>query len=173
MLSNSAIKLRALEPDDLDFLFSIENQTEYWHLSDTLQPFSKHILQQYLDQAHLDIYEAKQLRLVIADQKDNPLGLIDLYDFNPKHKRAGLGIILHQNYQGKGFGKTAINLMLNYAFDTLDLHQVHVTINSENINSIKLFELLGFQLIGEQKDWNYSNGNYYSQYFYQKINHVH
>ncbi|QSS96748.1 GNAT family N-acetyltransferase [Psychroflexus sp. ALD_RP9] len=173
MLNNSAIKLRALEPDDLDFLFSIENQTEYWHLSDTLQPFSKHFLQQYLEHAHLDIYEAKQLRLVIADPKDCPIGLIDLYDFNPKHKRAGLGIILDQNYQGKGYGKTAINLMLNYAFDTLDLHQVYVTINSENINSIKLFELLGFQLIGEQKDWNYSKGHYYSQYFYQKINHVH
>lgn len=173
MLSNSHIKLRALEPSDIDFLFSIENKTKYWHLSDTLQPFSKHLLQHYLEHSHLGIYEAKQLRLVISSSSDKAYGLIDLYDFNPMHRRAGLGIILHEDFQGQGYGKTAIQLMLDYAFTTLDLHQVYVTITSENAKSIQLFENLGFELVGRQKDWIYRNAAYHDQYFYQKINYVH
>lgn len=174
MLTNKNIRLRALEPSDLDFLFTIENQSEYWHLSDTLQPYSKYFLKQYIQSAHIDIYEAKQLRLVIAKtNEDNPLGLIDLYDFNPKHKRAGLGIILKTEHQGQGYAKIAINLLLDYAFNTLDIHQVYVTITAENLKSITLFEHLDFMLIGKQKDWSYKNGVYEDQYLYQKINHVH
>jgi len=42
------IKLRALEPQDLELLFQIENDTDLWELSQTQTPFSKHILQQYV-----------------------------------------------------------------------------------------------------------------------------
>jgi diamine N-acetyltransferase len=52
-------------------------------------------VKQYLENAHQDIYEAKQLRLAICQDQDFPaLGLIDLFDFDPKNNRAGVGIVI-------------------------------------------------------------------------------
>ena len=102
-LTGNNVHLRALEPEDLEFLYEIENDSTFWEVSSTETPYSKYILQQYLANAHLDIYEAKQLRLVIGINKsDKPIGLIDLFDFNPQHKRAGVGILLLENEQQKG-----------------------------------------------------------------------
>ena len=102
LLENDIIKLRALETSDLDLLFSVENNTQFWEISNTLVPYSKEILSQYLKNAHLDIFEVKQLRLVITLKKDDTvLGLIDLFDFNPHHKKAGVGILILKKYQQK------------------------------------------------------------------------
>ena len=97
LLENEILKLRALERDDLDLLFSVENNSTHWEVSDTLAPFSRDVLLRYLENAHLDLYEAKQLRLVITRSSDKRVvGLIDLYDFNPHHKRAGIGILINK-----------------------------------------------------------------------------
>ena len=69
--------LRALEPQDLEFLYEIENDPLVWEISGTTTPYSKHILKQYLNNAHKDIFEVKQLRLVICDIEAKPIGLID------------------------------------------------------------------------------------------------
>ncbi|MDN6311094.1 MAG: GNAT family N-acetyltransferase [Flavobacteriaceae bacterium] len=173
MLENTPIHLRALEPEDLDFLFEIENLQNFWHLSDTLQPFSKQLLKDYISNAHLDIFEAKQLRMVVSLPDEAPIGFIDLYDFNPQHKRAGLGIIIHEKYHALGYGKSALKMMLNYAYNRLDLHQIYVYIHSENRKSISLFENLDFSLVGELKDWHYEKGIYSSVLVYQNIRNVH
>ena len=62
------MRLRALEPDDLLFLYLLENQEEIWEMSDTQVPFSKHLLEAYLENARQDIYTAKQFRYVIELQ---------------------------------------------------------------------------------------------------------
>jgi len=87
ILNGEKIRLRALEPEDLDFLYTTENNTNFWQVSNTLVPFSKFILTQYLENAHQDIYEAKQLRLIIEEIKTSKaVGMIDLFDFNPQHQ---------------------------------------------------------------------------------------
>ena len=103
-LTWKTIRLRALEPEDLQFLFDTENNESFWEVSHTQTPFSKFLLKQYLENAHLDIFEAKQLRLIIEEQNNNqPVGMIDLFDFNPQHRRAGIGILIHEEHQQKGF----------------------------------------------------------------------
>ena len=74
-LKSGNISLRAIEPSDINILFSWENDTQYWVLSNTMAPYSKHVLNKYLDNAHLDIYEAKQLRMVIEVDGIKPIGL--------------------------------------------------------------------------------------------------
>ena len=64
-LCGQKMNLRALEPEDLEFLFEIENNESFWEVSHTQVPFSKYILKQYIENAHLDIFETKQLRLLI------------------------------------------------------------------------------------------------------------
>ncbi|MEM9679439.1 MAG: GNAT family N-acetyltransferase, partial [Bacteroidota bacterium] len=92
-LKADTIYLRALEPEDLEFVFDIENDENIWELSHTQTPYSRFLIKQYLEEAHKDIYEAKQLRLVISDYDDIALGLIDIFDFDFKNKRAGIGLL--------------------------------------------------------------------------------
>ena len=170
ILKGKRIKLRALEPEDLSFLFEIENNEVFWEISHTQTPFSKFLLKQYLENAHLDIYEAKQLRLVIADvDNGNAYGLIDLFDFNPKHKRAGIGILVHPNFQKNGFASEALKILIEYAFTYLDLHQLYANITEGNNKSISLFEKFNFKKIGIKKDWLFTNNSYQNEILYQLI----
>ena len=171
VLKNNIITLRSLEPEDLDFLFSTENNSDFWEVSGTQTPFSKFILKKYLANAQQDIYEARQLRLVITNSKTNIIiGLIDLFDFNPQHKRAGIGILILKEYQNKGFAVEALEIFVKYAFSTINIHQIYANIPADNKKSISLFEKLNFKKIGTQKDWILSNGSYKDVHLYQILN---
>ncbi|HET8810716.1 MAG TPA: GNAT family N-acetyltransferase [Flavobacteriaceae bacterium] len=168
------IALRALEPEDLDFLFQIENNEEFWEVSNTQAPFSKFVLKKYLENSHRDIYEVKQLRLVICNKKGGSLGLIDVFDFDPKNRHAGIGIVIgKKENRGKGYGKEALELLCDYCFSHLNLHQVYANISEENKKSQHLFEDLGFEKIGLKKEWNLVGGNFKNEFLYQLINNVH
>lgn len=168
-LKGDKVWLRALEPEDLDFLYQVENDESIWEVSHTLVPYSKWVLKQYLANAQQDIYESKQLRLVICNLKKEAVGLIDLFDFDPHHKRVGLGILVHTQ-QKKGYATEALQLVIAYAFSQFDLNQVYVNISEDNSLSISLFENLNFKLIGVKKDWNYVNGQFKNERMYQLIN---
>ncbi len=169
MLHAKNIQLRALEPEDLNFLYQIENDTQFWEVSNTQTPFSKYILTQYLANSNQDIYEAKQLRLII-DYKNKAIGTIDLFDFNAQHKRAGIGILLLKEFQKQGYAYEAIQILIQYAFETLALHQIYANISPENKASIRLFEKCNFIKTGIQKDWQFKNNQYKDIHFYQLIN---
>ncbi len=165
------IYLRALEPEDLEFLFDIENDTNFWHLSNTQTPYSRFILKQYLENAQQDIFEAKQLRLAICTNNDDTIGLIDVFNFDAKNKSAGIGILIKDEvYRGKGYGKAALQLLVNYCFETLHLHQVYANIFEANTKSLSLFETCGFQKIGLKKDWFFDGKNFHNEYLLQRIN---
>ncbi len=170
-LHGEHIYLRALELSDLDFLYQLENDESVWEVSNTTTPYSKFVLKQYLENAHRDIYEVKQLRLVICLKEDEKvIGFIDLFDFEPKHSRVGLGIVIaSEEDRGKGFASEAINATTNYCFTHLNVHQVFANITSNNKKSILLFEKLGFQKSGEKKDWIFSEGNFKNEFLYQLI----
>ncbi|MBW2961487.1 GNAT family N-acetyltransferase [Mesonia aestuariivivens] len=172
-LTGKNINLRPLEPEDLDFIYTIENKEELWELSSTQTPYSRFLIKQYLENAHLDIYEVKQLRLVIEAKNLEALGLIDIFDFDPQHRRAAIGIlIVDDQNRGKGFGAEALQLLCDYAFERLKLHQVYANVAEDNLKSQHLFERQGFQIVGVKKDWNLVQGNYKNEILYQFINHV-
>lgn len=171
-LKGQNIYLRALEPEDLDFVYAIENDESIWNVSNTQTPYSRFLIRQYLENAHQDIYEAKQLRLAIC-QNDNfsAIGLIDLFDYDPRNNRAGIGILIqNKENRGNGNGSEALQLLINYAFTHLNLHQLYANIDTENEISLKLFTTFGFQLIGTKKQWNLVNGNYADESLFQLIN---
>lgn len=171
-LYGTAIYLRALEPEDLDFIYSIENDEHIWPVSNTSTPYSRFLIRQYLENAHQDIYEARQLRLAICKKESfEAVGLIDLFDFDPLHQRAGVGIIIQQEAQrGKGFGKEALGLLINYAFTHLQLNQLYANIDTDNDASIALFITFGFACTGIKKQWNKVNNHYKDEALYQLLN---
>ncbi len=163
--------LRALEPEDLAFIHEIENDESIWEISNTITPYSKYLIKQYLEHSHKDIFEVKQLRLVICNNTHHAIGMIDVFDFDYKNRRAGIGILVKDSKnRQKGHGKDALQLLTNYCFTHLDLHQLYCNISEDNTASLSLFKSQGFKEIGLKKDWNFLNGQYKNEYLFQLIN---
>ena len=137
----------------------------------TLTPAKGLTVRGYFDNADKDIYETKQLRLMIVRLEDKtPVGLVDLYDFDPYHMRAGLGIMIHNmEHRKQGYASSAIRLMLDYCFENLGLHQVYSSIPSCNIASLKLFESLGFTKTGYRKEWLKRGDNWEDVIYFQQL----
>ncbi len=171
-LKGKQIYLRALEADDLAFIHQIENDESIWEISNTITPYSKYLIKQYLDNAHKDVFEVKQLRLMICNTKeDKTLGMIDVFDFDFKNRRAGIGVLVKEiENRQKGYAKEALQLLTNYCFTHLDLHQLYCNISEDNTASISLFKNQGFKEIGLKKDWNFLKGHYKNEYLFQLIN---
>ena len=170
-LKGEHIYLRALEPEDLDFIYEIENDESIWEVSNTITPYSRFLIKQYLDNAHKDIYEVKQLRLVIVLNNGQSIGLIDIFDFDFHNKRAGIGILIKEAVdRNSGHGAAALQLLVDYCFKHLNLHQLYCNISEENAASIKVFKNRGFQEVGLKKDWNLINGSYKNEFVFQLIN---
>jgi diamine N-acetyltransferase len=165
------IKLRALEPEDLELLYEWENNNSYWIISNTVAPFSKYTLKRYLENSHKNIFETTQLRLMIelaAEKKT--IGTIDLFDFDPFHKRAGLGILIADDAERrKGYASIALKCLINYCFTTLQLHQLYCNVLANNCESLDLFKKLGFVQVGVKKDWINTSEGYIDEYMFQLI----
>jgi diamine N-acetyltransferase len=171
ILKNDRIRLRPVEETDLNILYEWENDTNLWLLSNTVAPFSKHTLSMYIETAHEDIYTTKQLRLMIESQELNEtVGCIDLFDFDYNNKRAGIGILVHKKeHRGQGFASDALELLKEYAFKTLDLHQLYCNILQDNESSVKLFEKYGFQKCGVKKEWIRDGEKWLDEEMYQVL----
>ncbi|PLX11116.1 MAG: GNAT family N-acetyltransferase [Marinilabiliales bacterium] len=169
LLSNENIKLRAPEISDLEILFDIENNVELWHLSNTIAPYSRFDLEQYIMSVDKDIYKTSQLRLMIEGAENEVVGVVDLFDFDPVNKRAGVGIIVLEEKQNRGYASNALELLSEYADKKLNIHQLYCNIEVENTASISLFEKAGFIKSGLKKEWNYKNGIWTDELFLQKI----
>lgn len=170
-LTGNTISLRALEPEDLDFIYEIENDETVWEMSNTQTPYSKFLIKQYLENAHQDIYEAKQLRLVIYKNNDfKAIGLIDLFEYDARNNRAGIGIIIKETTdRNNGYGNEALKLLINFCFIKLNLNQLFANIGSSNQASIKLFTSFGFEKIGVKKQWNLIDGYYHDEILFQLL----
>ncbi|MDR2914404.1 MAG: GNAT family N-acetyltransferase [Tannerella sp.] len=154
LLKNERITLRALEPEDLALLYRLENDTSLWTVGNTLAPYSQYVLRQYIAESHRDIYELKQLRLVIeVNETGKAIGLIDLFDFDPHHRRSGTGILLDPDYQGGGIATETLSLLMEYAFSFLKLHQLYAHIPIENKPSHALYARCGFTVAGKLVGW--------------------
>lgn len=170
-LKGKTVYLRALEPNDLEFVYAVENDETIWQISNTQTPYSRFLVRQYLENAHQDIFEAKQLRLAICKEQDFPaLGLIDLFDFDPKNNRAGIGILIKDSIdRNTGVGSESLGLLIQYAFAHLNLHQLYANIDVENIASLTLFANFGFEKVGIKKQWNLVRGIYQDEALFQLI----
>ncbi len=170
-IKSEHIYLRALELSDSELLYTSENNQSVWKVSNTLTPFSKDVLELYLQTAHQDIYTNKQLRLMIClNQTNEPIGTIDLFEFDPMHFRVGVGVLIFEPFRKKGYAFEAIELVKEYAQNTLLMNQLFCNIGSSNNESIILFEKSGFEKIGEKKQWNRISMNQFEdELMYQLI----
>jgi diamine N-acetyltransferase len=168
------IKLRALEPEDLELLYEWENNDSYWVISNTVSPFSKYTLKRYMENSHKSIYETGQLRLMIdISEEKKTIGTIDIFDFDPFHGRAGIGILIADEEQRKkGYASMSLKCLIDYCFKTLQLHQLYCNILANNSESIDLFKKMGFTESGIRKEWVKTTDGYLDEYTFQLINSI-
>lgn len=153
-MRNQEIILRALEPEDLELMFRIENEPDIWEISNTTMPYSRYVLKQYIETMHNDVYMDKQLRLVIESRKGgHALGMIDLTDFNPLHSRAEIGIVVKEGCRERGIASQALDLLVEYCFRYLHLHQLYAYIASDNMACRNLFSACNFIECGILPHW--------------------
>lgn len=170
MIAGQKIKLRALEPSDVDSLYDWENNPLLWRVSNTVAPLSRFVLEQYVLNSHLDIFNTRQLRLMIDDLvSGKSIGTIDLFDFEPAHQRIGIGIFLLESERNLGKASEALDLLIQYCFNTLMVKQIFCNIMPENENSIALFSKKGFELIGAKKCWLHFENQWYDENMYQLL----
>ncbi|MDD2436086.1 MAG: GNAT family N-acetyltransferase [Massilibacteroides sp.] len=155
LLENNRLRLRALEPEDLELLYKWENDASLWTLGSTVSPYSYYILKKYISESHKNIYEQRQQRLmVVCKENEQTIGMVDLYDFDPHNSRAGIGVLIDIEFQGKGYAGEAIRLIIDYAFLFLKLNQLYVHIPIDNKISRRLFTSCGFEESGVLHEWN-------------------
>ena len=174
LLQGKNLQLRALEPKDAELLYKWENNPQVWPVSGTLAPFSRFVIEQYLTISHQDIYTSKELRLMIDLPIENgiakTIGCIDLFDFDPKNKRVGIGILIgDESERRKGYAGEAIEILIEYCFTTLDMHQVFCSVTADNQDSMALFRKLNFETTATHKDWIYLKGQFVDEYLLQFI----
>ncbi|MCB0484526.1 MAG: GNAT family N-acetyltransferase [Flavobacteriales bacterium] len=172
MLKGEKIRLRALEPADIDLLYEWENNADIWRISDSNAPFSRNILEQYINTAP-DIYLQRQMRVVVElrGKPAKPIGCIDLFDFDPHHRRIGLGILIaDKSERRKGYATEALQLVLQYCFGFLACHQVYCNIEADNPASLGLFKNLKFVVSGHKKEWVRHGNTFRDELFLQCFN---
>jgi diamine N-acetyltransferase len=171
MLKAENIRLRAVEPGDIDLLYDWENDPEVWHVSNTLAPYSRYQIEQYVLSAGNDVFGSRQLRLIIdLNNEDNTwtsAGSIDLFEIDPLNRRAGVGILIAGPFRNQGIASHAIDAIITYAADTLMLHQLYCNISEDNLQSIHIFEKAGFNRCGEKQDWLITPLGWKDEYLYQ------
>lgn len=166
------VRLRALEKKDIDSLYEWENDQELWNVSCTTGPFSRYVLEQYIENSHLDIYSNGQLRFMIETTSKTPVtvGMVDLYGFEPFHMRAGVGIMIHKSNRQKGYATDALEQLLEYAFGFLNFKQLFCEVAEDNLTSLSLFTNKGFEITGIRKEWVRRGNRWLDAHFLQLIN---
>jgi|WetSurMetagenome_2_1015567.scaffolds.fasta_scaffold207503_2 diamine N-acetyltransferase len=170
-LNNEHLCLRAVEPEDLDLMYQMENDPETWDISNFTVPYSRYLLKEYIKASQFDIFMDKQLRLVIM-VKDGykAIGTVDLSDYAPLYKRAEIGIAIQKEYRKRGYASEAVQLLENYAFKFLRLHQLYAYVGVNNQLCLNMFKTLEYERTGLLKEWMIGTDGYEDVVILQKLN---
>lgn len=167
---NENIIIRAAEPKDASLIYKWENDQEIWRVSETYMPYSLYQIEEFLLN-NSDLFSMRQIRFIIEKKDDNTnIGCIDLYDFDPIHMRAGVGILLQKEFRKQGHASESLQLLLDYCFNTLMLKQVYCLIDVLNTDSINLFKKIGFEQCGLRKEWIRTPNGFIDEIELQYIN---
>ena len=154
------VRLRAIEPEDLDLLYRIENDVKLWNVGTSNVPYSRYTLHEYVANASDDIYADGQVRMMIENESAETVGIVDVVNFDAGNRKAEVGIIILDAFRRQGYGSSTLQKVGEYALKVLHLHQLYVFVDSRNEESLKLFEKAGYLESARVKDWLYDCREY-------------
>ncbi len=163
------VRFRAIEPEDLEFLYSLENDAHVWNVGVTNVPYSRYVLTEFIVSSSADIYADKQVRLMVENEEGVAVGMADVMNFSPEHRRAEVGILVGETFRRRGYAKAILSKLSEYALRTLRLHQLYAIVDAENEVALRLFEMSGFMRESILKQWLFDGKNYHNAVLMQKI----
>ena len=161
------VTLRAIEPEDLDVLYEIENDLDLWTVGYSNSPYSRYLLHDYIANSQCDIYADRQLRLLVENEEGEVVGIADLNDFEPRHHRAEMGIVVRKGFRGEGYARAMVMHLLDYARSIIHLHQIYVVIAEDNHQVLDMFRSIGFTGEKMLDDWLFDGQKYTNAVFLQ------
>lgn len=168
MIEGEKVDLRIADQRDVDTIYEWENDQQYWLVSDTVAPYSREEIHAFIEESN-DIFMNNQQRFIIQTKTQEIVGCVDLFDFDQKNKRVGVGILVNDVFRGKGLGKEALELLKEFAFSELDCHCLYADVMVTNENSAHLFASVGFKQVGLKKDWMWDGERFIDEYMYQIV----
>ncbi len=168
-LKDDIISLRTPEPEDLELMFAMENDTTLWSIGNATLPYSRYTLRAYLEQSRQDLFSERQARFVIELKNGETAGMIDLADFDPLNSRAEVCIGLLGKHRGKGIATRALTLLCDYAFRKLHMNQLYAFIPEWNEESLKLFEKNSFKKSAILQQWQRTENGFGNVFLVQKL----
>ena len=169
MMTNEDVRLRAMEPEDLDLLYRIENDRRLWNVGTTNVPYSRYALHDYVAHSTGDIYADKQVRLIIENEARETVGLADLTSFDPKHLRAEIGLVIEKPMRHRGYAFAALTKLHDYARHTLHLHQVYAIVSTDNTPTISLLTAQDYEETARLRQWIFDGSGYHDALLMQRI----
>ena len=154
------VKFRAIEPEDLDLLYRIENDRKLWNVGTSNVPYSRYALHDYVAHASSDIYTDRQVRMIIETTEGENVGIVDLVDFDPSNRRAEVGLIILDAFRRRGYGRSTLAKIADYALDVLHLHQLYAIIDVQNETCLQMFRQMGYHESSRLKDWLFDGREY-------------
>lgn len=158
-----------MEPEDLDLLYHIENDPKLWLVSATSVPYSRYTLHDYIAHSSGNIYADGQVRLMIENEDGLVVGIADIVNFEAKHRRAEVGIVIELTQRRKGYALQALNQITDYSLRVLHLHQLYAIVAANNLPSVSLFKVAGFIQTAVVKDWLYDGEAYSDALILQRV----
>lgn len=172
MMTDSKVMLRAVEPADVDAIYRWENDPESWTAGLVRQPMSRHQIWEWVAaQTANPAVDLLQARYIIAPAgaPDEPVGCIDLEDFDWINRRCGVGIYIEPSARRLGYARSALQLIIDHARTMLGLHQLYATVAADNDASRTLFQSAGFTISGRLRSWIRLGSSYTDAYLYQQL----
>jgi len=160
LIKGKNISLWALEKYDLLANFKWANDRELINLTG-MPRFPKSIME--LENWYNESLKNPSNKFFsIKTKTGNHIGNIELNSIDWINKNLEIGIIIgEKNCQGKGLGKEATLLALNFIFEQMDFHRVYLSVSSHNTPAIKLYEKCGFTREGIKREAYFFNNSYY------------
>lgn len=163
------MRLRAIEPEDLDLLYLIENDKNLWQVGATNVPYSRYTLHDYIANSSDDIFADRQVRLMVENDEGETIGIADLVQFSPQHLRAEVGIVIMNAQRRKGYATAAIEALCDYALRVVHLHQLYAVVDENNEAAIALFRKAGFSTGNTLNEWLFDGHEYHNALLMQRF----
>lgn len=160
-MSQHKMTLRALEPEDLELLYQIENDRELWDVGPTNVPYSHYALRNYIANSTSDIYADRQVRLMVEVENVGTIGIVDLVNYEPQHNRAEVGIVIQKPFREQGYATEVLCKVVEHARRVLHIHQLYAYVANDNEASLNLFRHAGFTIAAQLDDWLFDGSQYH------------
>ena len=162
MIIGERVILRAFRKEDISKLLEIHNNLEIKKQA-MFHPFPISLEQdiEWIESINRDKGN-KSVYFAIEDKETNSFaGYTSLRNINWINRNCYFGIVILPEMQGKGLGKEATKLLIDYGIKNLNLNKVQLEVIRDNQNAIKIYNKLGFIEEGIFRKHYYYDGFYY------------